>query len=102
MSINKLCLPPHQCPSPKSLATTDPQFTLSIPQTQVPVTASVSSENSVSLTIAGHVFIDDTDFVEIDLGSDEEDKSDKSSVRAFFSRIFNFFKSVFTRSSMDA
>ncbi|XP_048251859.1 uncharacterized protein LOC124142137 [Haliotis rufescens] len=72
----------------------EPLSALPTSYTSVPVPAPVS----VSVNITGHVIMVDTDFVEIDLGREEDTQPlpPQSFLRALLSRFIRLVKRVFT------
>ncbi|XP_071119544.1 uncharacterized protein [Haliotis cracherodii] len=83
---------PAPCPNPTLEVLTIPApLDLPVPQTLRP-----STVPSVSLTIAGQFIVDDTDFVEVDLDLADEEitQPSHSFLKAFMSRVANFFRRV--------
>ncbi|XP_071093198.1 uncharacterized protein [Haliotis cracherodii] len=78
----------------------EPLSTLPTSYTSVPDPAPVS----VSVNITGHVIMVDTDFVEIDLGREEDTQPlpPQSFLRALLSRFISLIKRVFTSNKNDA
>ncbi|XP_048255502.1 uncharacterized protein LOC125382021 [Haliotis rufescens] len=79
---------PAPCPNPTLESLTIPA------PLDLPVPLRPSTVPSVSLTIAGQFIVDDTDFVEVDLADEEITQPSHSFLKAFMSRVANFFRRV--------
>ncbi|XP_046562743.1 uncharacterized protein LOC124271632 [Haliotis rubra] len=91
---------PDPCPHPTSESLTIPAPLSDLP---VPQPLRPSTVPSVSLTIAGQFIVDDTDFVEVDLGDEEVAQPSHSFLKTLLSRMANFFrrvKSVFKKKDL--
>ncbi|XP_067657684.1 uncharacterized protein [Haliotis asinina] len=82
---------PDPCPHPTSEFQTIPAPLSDRP---VPTSLHPSSVPSVSLTIAGQFIVDDTDFVEVDLGDEEAAQPPNSFLKTLLSRMANVFRRV--------